>query len=97
MTNPLDPVLREARPSERILGQQVVGVQVSPARPVAWVEVDSKTLLVGNAILLTGGQRVVERTEETPVVRVLILVRIPPYAGCGQQPIQNVVKICLIV
>ena len=82
MTNPHDPVLREARPSERTLGQQVVGVQVSPARPVAWVEVDSKTLLVGNAILLAGSQRVVGGTKETPVVRVLILIRIPPYAPC---------------
>jgi len=68
LTNPFDPVLHYARPSKRISGQQVVGIQVSPARPVAWVEVDSKTLLVGNAIRLAGGQRVVERAKKLPVV-----------------------------
>jgi len=61
-------VLHYARPSERVLGQQVVGIRVSPTRPVAWAEVDSKTLLVGNAIPLAGGQRVVERTKKLPVV-----------------------------
>jgi len=67
LASPLDLILRYVRQAVRILGQQVVGIEVSPAGLFVVVEVDSDASWRDHTVLLTRRHRAILDTEPQTV------------------------------